>query len=107
MRDTRAQGSWFGSSHVDVSLRDAIRVSERLGYVGDPFFTAASIAARILSGLAMRPGPWSRQESQPSSGSMIVTPSARSWATPRWTAGLDHISVFIAGAMITEPLNAR
>ncbi len=50
----KVRGSGVG--RVGESLRDSHRVSERRGYVG-AFFSARSMAVRILSGAAMRPTP--------------------------------------------------
>ena len=63
--------------------------------------SAASIAARIASGSGSRPGPYSPQAISPSSGSRMVTPSARSRATLRFVASCCHIRTFIAGAAST------
>ena len=67
---------------------------------GPPRSTFA-MAARIASGSAIRPGPYSPQAISPSSGPTICTPSANNCARLRRVAGCCHIRTFIAGAMRT------
>ena len=63
--------------------------------------SAASIAAKITAGSAMRPGPNSPQAMAPSSGPTNRTPSALRVARFRCVAACRHIRTFMAGAIST------
>ncbi len=67
-----------------------------------PCPSAASIAATIAGGSAMRPGPNSPSDNSPSSGPTTSAPSARAVARLRRIAGCSHIRTFIAGASSTR-----
>src|SRR5579863_2030779 len=80
------------------------------GSPGSTYLTLPSssvMRSKIWLGSAIRPVPVVPQLSQPSPGSTKCTPSALSWARLRCTAGLAHMSLFIAGAASTGPVKAR
>ncbi len=59
------------------------------------------MAAKIVSGSAIRPGPYSPQAMAPSSGPTMETPSCFKVARFRWVAGCSHMRTFMAGAIST------
>ena len=84
-------GSWVGP---DVTIAC-------LPFKG-PFPKAASVAATISKGSAMRPGPYSPHAISPSFGPTVRTPSLSNVARFRCVAGWVHIRTFIEGAVRTR-----
>src|SRR3546814_13109749 len=64
-------------------------------------FKAASMAARISCGSAMRPKPYSPQAMSPSFGPTVITPRVFNVARLVRVASCSHMRTFIAGAAST------
>ena len=82
-------------SRVPPAVTSTVRPAKSCGV------SAASTAATMSAGSAMRPDPTSPPASGPSTGPTIRTPRAASTATLSWTDGCSHISVCMAGATTT------